>query len=201
VWDKPADIVQQLGEPQFGKRLRPFVDEFTYLDQDVSAGVRSAIFTHLHDWRSQVHDGIKQFLLALSSSQRNDLAAALGLDLSAKDVRFEVRSLQFARKASPTCVSSPQVLISIVQERKEQLNDQSFMFSGGCTIVIDPRSGEVQYVICKNINSASRLEEERAFHLNSRVGLVGLYLGAVNETYPSRQLANLHGFETEINYG
>jgi hypothetical protein len=52
-----------------------------------------------------------------------------------------------------------------------------FYFRGGCTLIIDPRSGEIRYCVRKSIRNAGRLERERRFRqgdAGDKVG--GIYL-------------------------
>ena len=143
------------------------------------------------------------FVETLSAAQRQVLAEDMGLDLEPGRGAFELRALQFTRKISPDGVAIPQVLLSFIQERAEGGEESSgaFSFRGGCTVVVDLLSKEIEYVIRKNVRSETRLAAERAFHLQSRAGLAEMYLGAVNEADPSRQLALLHGLEPELGNG
>ncbi len=203
VWERPDDTVQDLLKRQL-KRLRPFANQFAYLDGRTAPDARRDIFTKLRAWRAALHGAITKFLFALADRDRDALAASMGLDLRSGDAPFEVRGLQFTRKASPEGAGVPQALISIVQERLEPVDQAasgSFTFRGGCTIVVDLRSGEIDFVIQKNVRSAARLAAERAFHFESRRGLAGLYFGAVNDADPSRALAQLHGLDPELNHG
>jgi hypothetical protein len=203
LWDRPAAAVQALLRPEL-KRLRPFADEYAYIDGRDARNPRADIFNKLRAWRAELHGAIKDFLSSLSAQDRDAVAAEMGLDLRPGYAWFEVRSLQFTRKASPAGAGLPQALISIVQERPEAVDEAdsaSFTFRGGCTIIVDLRSGDVDYVIQKNVRSTARLAEERAFHLASRAGLVGLYMGAVNAADPSRQLAQLHACDPELGRG
>ena len=199
VWDRPSDEVRAL----LRKRplvLRPYANEYAYLDNRDAADPRRDIFEHLSQWRGELYAAVQRLLRSLDEAQRDVLAEDMGLDLRPGHAAFEVRSLQFTRKASPAGPGVPQGLLSIVQERAAP-GAGSFLFRGGCTIVVDLRSGDIDYVIRKNVRSDARLEAERAFRLQSRAGLAGTYFGALNETDPSRQLAQLHGFHPETDHG
>jgi hypothetical protein len=203
VWDRPSDEVRAL----LRKRplvLRPYANEYAYLDNRDAADPRRDIFEHLGKWRGELHAAVERLLRSLDAAQRSVLAEDMGLDLRPGHGAFEVRSLQFTRKASPAGPGVPQGLVSIVQERDASgggPGDGSFRFRGGCTIVVDLRSGDIDYVIRKNVRSDARLEAERAFRADARAGLAGTYFGALNETDPSRLLAQLHGFNPETDHG
>jgi hypothetical protein len=203
VWDRPSDEVRAL----LRKRplvLRPYANEYAYLDNRDAADPRRDTFEHLSRWRGELHAAVQRLLGSLDDGQRNVLGENMGLDLRPGHATFEVRSLQFTRKASPAGPGVPQGLLSIVQTRAEAGGGRgagSFLFRGGCTIVVDLRSGDIDYVIRKNARSDARLEAERAFRVSSRAGLAGTYFGAVDETDPSRLLAQLHGFNPETDHG
>jgi hypothetical protein len=203
VWDRPSDEVRAL----LRKRplvLRPYANEYAYLDNRDAADPRRDTFEHLSRWRGELHAAVQRLLRSLDDEQRNVLGENMGLDLRPGHATFEVRSLQFTRKASPAGPGVPQGLLSIVQARAETGGERgagSFLFRGGCTIVVDLRSGDIDYVVRKNARSDARLEAERAFRVRSRAGLAGTYFGAVDETDPSRLLAQLHGFNPETDHG
>jgi hypothetical protein len=199
VWDRPSAEVRAL----LRKRplvLRPYANEYAYLDNRDAADPRRDIFEHLSKWRGELHAAVQRLLGSLDAAQRDVLAEDMGLDLRPGHAAFEVRSLQFTRKASPAGPGVPQGLLSIVQARAAP-GAGSFLFRGGCTIVVDLRSGDIDYVIRKNVRSDARLEAERAFRVDARAGLAGTYFGALNETDPSRLLAQLHGFNPETDHG
>jgi len=203
VWDRPSDEVRAL----LRKRplvLRPYANEYAYLDNRDAADPRRDTFEHLSRWRGELHAAVQRLLGSLDDAQRDVLGENMGLDLRPGHATFEVRSLQFTRKASPAGPGVPQGLLSIVQARAEAGGGRgagSFLFRGGCTIVVDLRSGDIDYVVRKNARSDARLEAERAFRVSSRAGLAGTYFGAVDETDPSRLLAQLHGFNPESDHG
>lgn len=201
VWDRPAAEVRSLLR-QRPLALRPYANEYAYLDNRDAADPRRDIFERLAQWRGELHAGMQRLLAGLDGEQRGRLAENMGLDLARGRAAFEVRSLQFTRKASPAGPGVPQALVSIVQARAvEGGAGDPFTFRGGCTIVVDLRSGDIDYVIRKNVRSEARLAAERAFRAAARAGLAGTYFGAPDETDPSRLLAHLHGFDPELDHG
>jgi len=202
VWDRPSPEIQKLLRPQL-MALQPYASNYTYLSGRDKADPRREIFEKLGEWRAALHGWITEFLTSLEATDRQALAEEMGIDLDPGYASFELRALQFTRKVSPDGNEVPQALLSFVQERGEDGDGGSgaFTFRGGCTVIVDLLSGEIDYVIRKNVRSGSRLAAERAFHVQARAGLVGMYLGAANESDPSRQLALLHGVDPEFNHG
>jgi len=61
--------------------------------------------------------------------------------------------------------------------------DHDFYFRGGCTLVIDPKSGEIRYCVRKSIRNEARLNRERRFRqgdFGDKVG--GIYLAGNEDT-------------------
>lgn len=202
VWDRPRPAIQKLLRPQL-KALQPYASSYTYLNGRDKVDPRREIFEKLGEWRAVLHERITEFLTSLDADDRQALAEDMGIDLDPGYASFELRALQFTRKVSPDGNEVPQALLSFVQERSEDGDGASgaFAFRGGCTVIVDLLSGEIDYVIRKNVRSSSRLAAEREFHVRSRAGLVGMYLGAANASDPSRQLALLHGVDPELDHG
>jgi len=202
LWSPPFEEVQKLLKPAL-LQLRPFANEFTYLDHPQERAPREKIFHQLRDWRAQLHDALVEFLGKCSAADRELLSEAMGLDFRKGRVAIELRALDFTRKAAPGGGGVRRALISLVQQRKVPADNDhpAFTFRGGCTIIVDLRSGEIEYVISKNILSELRLAEERAYQARARAGLAGMYFGGLDATDPSRKLAHLHGFDPELLYG
>jgi hypothetical protein len=195
-WTKPGADVQKLLQPTL-LSLRPFADAFAYLDHPAAADPRQEIFTKLRDWRVGLHTILKTFFNTRSPAHRQRLGAEMGLDLAKGRGGIEVRSLYFARKVTPIGSGVPRAIMSMVQRRTIPAHRATpeFVFQGGCTIIVDLRSGEIEYLIRKNILSDRRLAEESQYHRSERAGLTGLYFGRMEL---SRKLANLHAADREL---
>ena len=83
---------------------------------------------------------------------------------------FEVHSTRPARRAGPDGDNVDQVVITITQKRKllidPSLRDKEqnrFTFRGGCTIILDLDTLELQYAIRKRITSENRIQRQRDF--------------------------------------
>jgi hypothetical protein len=201
LWGKPGPAVQKLLEPRLAELQAPY-NRYIYLDSPKARDPRREIFLRQQEWRRGLHAAISRFLASLPEAKRRALGFEMGLDLRRGHPQFSVRALQFTRKATADSTGVPRALISIVQERQVAHEDErGFTFRGGCTIVVDVRSCEVDFVVSKNILSGTRIDEERAFHREMRSGLVGLYLGQVNALDSSRTLALLHGLTPEATGG
>jgi hypothetical protein len=125
-------------------------------------------------------------------------ADARGSIRRGKDGRpaFEVHSFRPCRRIGPDGQQQTDVVVELVQRRKaffdENRQDEmdsgkvafkdarrDFYFRGGCTLVIDPRTGEIRYCVRKSIKTQSdeRLARERRFRqgqFGDKVG--GAYL-------------------------
>jgi hypothetical protein len=93
---------------------------------------------------------------------------------------FEVHSLRPCRRIGPDGQQRTDAVVELVQKRKGFFDPddqkavdegkiafaeakQDFYFRGGCTLVIDPKTGVIRYCIRKSIWSESRLNQERRF--------------------------------------
>jgi hypothetical protein len=83
---------------------------------------------------------------------------------------FEVHSARPARRAGPDGDKVDQVVITITQKRKLPIDpalpdteENSFTFRGGCTIILDLDTLELQYAIRKRITSENRIQRQRDF--------------------------------------
>lgn len=107
---------------------------------------------------------------------------------------FEVHSLRPCRRIGPDGQERSDVVVEIVQRRKAFFDRDAqaaldankgagnpaawaaaqadFTFRGGCTLVIDPESGDVRVCVRKSITQEGRLEQERRFR-QGQFGVVG----------------------------
>lgn len=110
--------------------------------------------------------------------------APLSIERDAKGKpRFEVHAVHPCSRLGPDGQHLQDLVIEIVQRRRVMFdeNDQEqiereprasaeihadFYFRGGCTLIVDGRSGQIRYVIRKGIANLERLEAERKFRAN-----------------------------------
>lgn len=103
---------------------------------------------------------------------------------------FEVQSARPARRAGPDGDSVQQLVITITQERPllihpkgPRTKDNTFVFRGGCTVILDLDTLELKYAIRKRITSDNRIDRQRTF----LQGSVGASLHATYFTDPLRE--------------
>ena len=106
--------------------------------------------------------------------------SALGLDLTTGEEHFEVHALRVSDKQGPDEAPQPQILLSLVQERRlpgdSPGGEPPFVFSGGCTIIADQPSALVKYYVSKNVLNATRVERQRAFNRRLEQSLISRLL-------------------------
>jgi hypothetical protein len=114
-----------------------------------------------------------------------------------KKPSFEVHSLWPIQRVRPDGTTLNQVVGSIIQtcEIKEK-GGGTFLFRGGCTMIIDLDSMKLRYCVRKPINQQEgkpRLERHRAFRESQvGVGLRAIYFGGLQDSLPKEPFALLH---------
>lgn len=224
VWDSPNPRFMDLLRDDV-KRLVPLLDELSHIDPS-SRDARYEQFKALHKWRQTIHDVLRNRFDTLSEEDRALLSRTTGLNFAPGYARFEVRNVQVAQRQTADGRFEPQMIISIVQrirvdvpspdelpsladgandeagEGKEPvprapLQSTSFSFQGGCTLIFNPRTGMVEYVVRKNINSASRQAEETRFRAASAQSSFNTYFDGASEANLARAFALVHSASQE----
>ena len=102
---------------------------------------------------------------------------------------FEVHSARAARRAGPDGDKVDQVVVTVTQKRKllidpsqPDTDENQFTFRGGCTIILDLDTLELQYAIRKRITSENRIKRQRDF----MIGHAGASLRATYFSDPLR---------------
>ncbi len=121
---------------------------------------------------------------------------------------FEVHSFRPCRRIGPDGQQLTEFVVEIVQRRKGFFDPQDqeamdkgvvsfsdkekpdFWFRGGCTLLIDSRSGRIRYCIKKPVLDKERFDRERAFRAQSNEEDVG---GAYLDGSRRNPFAFLHG--------
>ena len=102
---------------------------------------------------------------------------------------IQLYSIRIARRAGPDGQELSQVVVQIVQSRRayfkqetqervdrdgpdETTEDPDFWFRGGATLLIDLRDGRLRYAIGKNIRDDARLDRQRGFERDRRLGFI-----------------------------
>jgi hypothetical protein len=140
----------------------------------------------VHGWLLDYHD-------QASAADKELIRKELGLELDAKTAphtiersekdgrpKVEVHSVRSTRRIGPDGERINDLVIEITQKRKGYLDPEfqkaadgdpekakafkpEFTFRGGCTLLIDLRTGRVRYVIGKGVHSEARLAAQRRF--------------------------------------
>jgi hypothetical protein len=94
--------------------------------------------------------------------------------------RFEVHSVRPALRVGPDGQSQADLLIEITQRRRGYLDEKAqeeaeapgaaadpppgqFVFRGGCTLLIDMKTGRVRYAVVKDVLAGSRIGRQRQY--------------------------------------
>lgn len=122
---------------------------------------------------------------------------------------FEVHNVRPCRRIGPDGQQREEYVIEVVQRRLGFFDEQTqlkvdagdvkpgdarpdFSFRGGCTLVVDPESGDVRYCVRKAITGPDRLARERQFRLGQFADPAGgAYLAA--DDGRDNPFAFLHG--------
>ena len=170
----------------------------TYVQQTI--GVRRSrreFFEHERAMCGKLHEVIKQQPEGLMEQFEQTTGLVLlpgrvpaGLKTKEGGVPvFEVHSARPARRAGPDGDTVHQIVVTITQKRRLPIDpsrdasgDNGFEFRGGCTIILDLDTLELQYAIRKRITSENRIRRQREF----LQGNIGSSLRATYFTDPLR---------------
>jgi hypothetical protein len=190
LWSPPEpDAVRRLDE--FLRRNQPAQWELG-ADRRLAFLEMNRLGAALHDWLLQSGNvgGGQEWSLGLCLQQ--DAPRSIHRDPQGRPV-FEVHSLRPCRRIGPDGQQLTDIVVEIVQRRmaffdpaQQQTIDKDgppspgkraagngapggpqrdFYFRGGCTLLIDPRTGDVRYCMRKSIKTGDdeRLDRERRF--------------------------------------
>lgn len=106
----------------------------------------------------------------------------LGVDLFEPEHRFEVHAVRPTLRIRSQGQTTYDLLVLITQRKTVPAGDGigkglTFRFRSGCTLLIDPVSGEVRYSIVKRLGSTGRLKRQREF-LKQRLAREGRWARA-----------------------
>ncbi len=168
-----------------GDHLRTYLQETIGVRRDPTReSVRAMIFRREREICERLHTAIASHRPRLMSQFEEITGLVLtpervpeGLKTKESGVPvFEVHSARPARRAGPDGDMLQQIVITITQRRRLPIDDKrdvsdenSFTFRGGCTVILDLDTLELQYAIRKRLTSKSRIERQRAF-LQGSVG-------------------------------
>jgi hypothetical protein len=155
------------------QKLKLYASEYLEI-----ASNRELTFNTLRRNRAIFHEILKAHLTSEDKTVSKDrLAEALGIRL---DKSFEVRSLQFSEKIGPEGSGGFNVIISLIQTNnwdKNEGDNPSLEFEGGCTIIGDLWSAKPLYFITKNVEAKIRRARQNTYLNDSRSSNMSLYFG------------------------
>ncbi len=106
---------------------------------------------------------------------RDKISSLLGINLFDEDCKFEVHAVRPTVRIRQNGQTTYELLVLITQRRYESLDSSQpnqtgqsgdalhFRFRSGCTLLIDPISGQVRYAIVKRPGSTGRLARQKEF--------------------------------------
>lgn len=151
---------------------------------------RASLFYESQRLARSLHDWILEFAPFMPEEFRQEFGLTLDENGLNKSIRrngrfpeFEIHSVRPCRRISPDGQTRRDVVIEIVQERKAFFDDdrqqqmdagelpyekttEDFTFRGGCTLIVDGRTGKIRYLMRKKIDSDYRLQAERDYRSN-----------------------------------
>ncbi len=158
---------------RIGQHLQAFVQQTIGVRRN-----RRDYFEHEREICQQLHGVIRNQPESLMEQFEETTGLVLQADRVPAGLRtkeggvpvFEVHSARPARRAGPDGDTVHQIILGITQKRKlpidptRELSDENgFTFRGGCTVILDLDTFELQYAIRKRITSESRITRQRDF--------------------------------------
>jgi hypothetical protein len=129
-------------------------------------------------WHQYLQTRVRDPALAGRAEQLTDL---LGIDLFASERKFEVHAVRPTSRVRRDGRTKEELLVLMTQRHPAQLEfgadwgEGNYFFRSGCTILIDPVSAEVRYVISKRKSDTSAGRQARqAAYLRDRLQREGL---------------------------
>lgn len=148
------------------KVLREFNNSLSYITD------RREIFYTIKKMKAELHH---RFEIKFESPAFEKLTGIKFLDTMNGEIgseggfpKFEVHSMQRARRVGPEGITINQVIVTLTQRRTIQSNlvpaaEKPYTFRGGCTLIFDLDTLKLRYVIKKAIDDDDRLKDQLAF--------------------------------------
>jgi hypothetical protein len=193
LWRGPESEVKGLSG-EFGHLLKQLQDLPSLF---IMARSRFDVFMLQRGTRARLHGMLTEHFA--SGPRGREDAAFLGIDPDLGSL--EVRTARIALRPSPDGSIQPQVLIGLMQRSPVPIDEtgktsrETMLFEGGCTIVADLRTLEIDYCIRKSTASKGRVARQRAFALEQLDSLKATYMGVKplsGEAPASEPFAGLH---------
>ena len=189
-WQKPA--AELPGLPQLLKGLQT--------GWDLSCD-RREVFEQMRKNRSLVHAWLSNEITAKTATM---LGLTIGPDapqtkrVKNRRPKVEVHSLRPLRRVGPDGQLNVDLILEMTQKREVRIDPSAkesptFVFRGGCTLLVDLENGNLRYCILKNIMSESRLQRQREFLASpARHNLHRTYFGERDDDEQAEPFALLH---------
>lgn len=206
-WNAPdPDEAAVLGQ------ILPPADELRQLNSrwDLTCD-REQVFRQFGALQAKLHEHLQAKLPACSEAWR-----LLGLSPEREGGKFEVHWVRPARRIGPQGQQVVELVVEITQRqplfyRDGRLveepswtaapgQDADFWFRGGCTLLINPESGEVRYVIAKRIDDGARLARQKQYLGRSLGSLRTAYFCLTGRLEETEAFAMLHRGQPEANH-
>jgi hypothetical protein len=203
-WHEPtADEQERL------RAVFPTTELFRQLapDWDLSSD-RESVFNELQRFQAQLHEHLKPRL-----SRATDAYELLGLDPRVDAGKFEVHSLRPARRIGPDGQQVVELIVEITQRlpvffrdgrAEAEWNwlpgpgkDAGFWFRGGCTLLLNPETADVRYVIAKRITNQARFRRQSDYVARAGGSLRATYFGVSKRLEETEAFALLHQGQPE----
>lgn len=148
------------------KVLREFNNSLSYITD------RREIFYTIKKMKAELHH---RFEIKFESPAFEKLTGIKFLDTMNGEIgsesgfpKFEVHSMQRARRVGPEGITINQVIVTLTQRRTIKSNlvpaaEKPYTFRGGCTLIFDLDTLKLRYVIKKAIDDDERLKDQLAF--------------------------------------
>jgi hypothetical protein len=177
-WQTADEPDNAAGVRKIVQALRQYAEKCTYIAS------RKRRFELTLESRLKMRSMINDILTGDSNGA--ELAKTFGLDASAGTDRIEVHALRMAQRLKPDGSPILQAIMEITQSVRLPFDPSddtlgTFEFIGGCTLVIDLREPNLDYVIVKNVNAPRRIQRAREFLKNG--GSLGLSVYAEQEPF------------------
>lgn len=170
-WQSASD----LGTAEALKALTPLLIEFAHAL--LYEKNRQNVFFTARRYRARLHETLKPLL-----ANREDCGVCEALGLDPAVPAFEVHALRLAQRMGGDGRFAPQVIVEITQQRGEILSSAgpaaSFPFRGGCTLIVDLKTGLPSYNVIKSMLSSTRLGRQRAFMTTGQPSLRATYFAS-----------------------
>jgi hypothetical protein len=158
--------------------LRQYAEKCTYVTS------RERLFNLTSEAREKMRGMILE--IAKEKPVGPDSLQTFGLDASDGDAGIEVQALRMAHRFMRDGSPVMQAIMEVTQSRTVPIDPSdatmgTFEFIGGCTLVINLKKPNLDYVVVKNINAPNRLQRTRDY-LRSRTAM-GMSAYAMQEPF------------------